>query len=180
MAEGPSRKVVWVIGIALIFTLTFCVGFVYFYTRQKEKAAAASQPAAGKPLPPAELVDGANQVLPDAALRSGKVVLVFVTADCDACLREAEFLRAVVGKRPDVPFYGVISYGDKEAALREASGKFPFKVFYDEHLRLAKELRIDRVPIKLYVEDGVIKKSWGGATVGEEKQREFEGWLEKL
>lgn len=180
MAEGRSKKVVWVIGIALVFTLTFCVGFVFFYTREKEKATAAQQPPPGKPLPAAELVDEANQVLPDSALRSGKVVLVFMTPDCDACLREAEFLRTLVGKRPDVPFYGVVSYGDKATALRESRDKFPFKVFYDEHLKLAGELGIRRVPIKLYVEDGLIKKSWGGATVEEDKQREFVGWLEKL
>jgi hypothetical protein len=30
------------------------------------------------------------------------------------------------------------------------------------------------------VEDGPIKKSWGGATVEEDKQREFVGRLEKL
>lgn len=126
------------------------------------------------------MVDEDNQLLPDATLRKGKVVLVFVTPDCEACMRESQFLRTVVGKRNDVPFYGVVSFGDPNVALREAKEKFPFKVFYDKNLGLSGQLGIKHVPIKLYVEDGVIKKSWGGATVDESKQAEFVSWLESL
>ena len=180
MADSSKKKSIWIAGIAILFTLTFCLGFVFFYAREKEKAEAGTRPASGKPLPPAELVDAENQLLPDSALRKGRVVLVFVTADCDACLRESQFLRPLVGKRDDVPFYGVISFGDPNEALRDAKDKFPFKVFYDKNLALAGELGIKRVPIKLYLEDGVIKKSWGGATIEESKQAEFVSWLENL
>ena len=180
MADGTKKKGIWVIAVAFIFTLTFCVGFVFFYAREKENAAAKTRPPSGKPLPPAELVDEENRVLPDSALRQGRAILVFVTPDCEACHRESEFLQTVADKRGDVTFYGVISFGDKDEALREAKGKFPFKVYFDQHLRLGGALGINRVPIKLYVEDGVIKKSWGGATVEDEKRAEFVNWLEQL
>lgn len=79
-----------------------------------------------------------------------------------------------------MPFYGVISFGDKDGSLRAAEGKFPFKVFYDQGQNLSMSLGIRRVPIKLFVENGIVKKAWGGATVSKEKQDEFITWLKSL
>jgi len=53
-------------------------------------------------------------------------------------------------------------------------------VFYDDGFKLAGALGITRVPIKIFVEDGVIIKVWGGATTEKEKQEEFIDWLEGL
>ncbi len=79
-----------------------------------------------------------------------------------------------------VHFYGVISYGDKASSLRAAEQKFPFKTFFDENFQLAGALGITRVPVKLYVEDGVMKKVWGGATNDEQKKTAFVQWLDAL
>jgi peroxiredoxin len=169
-----------IISLAVIFTVVFCLGFTFFYARRQRSLASQLPNTTGKPLPAAELVDESNQVLADSQLRSGRLILVFVTPDCDACMAEAQFLRKVVAERADVPFYGVVSFGDKDSALRQAKDEFPFKVFYDQHFKLASQLGIKRVPIKLFVENGVIKKSWGGATVQQDKQDEFISWLKGL
>lgn len=159
--------------------LVFCTAFVVFYTRNNRKA--GREPVnAGKSLPSAELVDQANQRLADSELKNGRVVLVFVTADCDACLKESEFLKGLVNKRADVRFYGVISFGDMESSLREAKRKFPFEVFYDRGFRLAAQLGIKKVPIKIFVDNGIIKKSWGGATVDEKAKADFIRWLAEV
>jgi peroxiredoxin len=171
---------VYIVSLAAIFTVVFCLGFAFFYKRRQQKLAAPAPVESGKPLPPAELIDESNQVLTDSQLRSGRFILVFVTPDCDACLVEAQFLRKVVAQRADIPFYGVVSFGDKDSALRDAKAEFPFKVFYDQHFKLAGQLGIRRVPIKLFVENGIIKKSWGGATSQQEKQDEFLSWFKKL
>jgi peroxiredoxin len=171
---------VHIISLAAIFTVVFCVGFAFFYARRQHSLASPAPVTSGKPLPAAELVDESNQVLADAQLRSGRVVLVFVTPDCDACLAEAQFLRKALAQRADIPFYGVVSFGDKDNALRGAKEEFPFKVFYDQHFKLASQLGIKRVPIKLFVENGIIRKSWGGATVQQDKQDEFLSWLKQL
>jgi hypothetical protein len=113
-------------------------------------------------------------------LKTGRVILVFITPGCDACLKEAEFLKDLIGKRADVRFYGVISFGDRESSLREAKQEFPFEVFYDRGFRLAGQLGINRVPIKVFVDNGVIKKSWGGATVEEKKKADFIRWLSEV
>jgi hypothetical protein len=174
------KKVIWISSLAVLFVLVFCAGFVFFYTRG-DRAKAAPEPVnSGFSLPAAELVGEANQPLADAQLKNGKVILVFITPDCDACLKESEFLKGLVSKRADVRFYGVISFGEMENSLREAKNKFPFEVFFDRGSRLKGQLGINRVPIKIFVENGMIKKSWGGATVDEKKKADFIQWLAEV
>jgi peroxiredoxin len=160
--------------------VVFCAAFVVLYTRNKGNAVAHDPVDSGKSLPSAELVDDSKQLLADSELKSGKIILVFITSDCDACLRESQFLKGVVTKRSDIRFYGVISFGDMESSLRDAKQKFPFKVFYDRGFRLASELGIHRVPIKIFVDNGIIKKSWGGATINEKAQGDFVRWLAEV
>ncbi len=179
---GQSKQL---IGFSIIIITAFCVSFVLFYNRaQRQAKATAPTPApstATKVLPESHLVDASGAVLSDHDLRKGKVVLVFMTPECDPCLRESDFLKTVVSKRNDVNFYGVISYGKKGFVLSEASkNKLPFKVFFDQGFMLAGNLGITRVPIKVFVEDGIIKKVWGGATLDEEKKSSFAQWLENL
>ena len=180
VSETSSKKVLWISSLAIIFALVFCTAFVVFYTRNNRNKAVQDPVNSGKSLPASELVDESNQRLADAQLKTGRVVLVFVTADCDACQRESEFLKGVVNKRADVHFYGVISFGDPEYSLREAKRKFPFAVFYDRGFKLAGQLGIKRVPIKIFVDNGIIKKSWGGATVDEKAKSEFIRWLSEV
>ena len=180
MTQSSSKKVIWIASLALLFAVVFCVAFVVFYTRNSRNTAKRDPVNSGKPLPYADLVDENSQPLPDSELKSGRIVLVFITSDCDACRKESEFLKSVVGKRADVRFYGVISFGDMESSLRDAKEMFPFKVFYDRGFRLAGQLGIKRVPIKIFVDDGVIKKSWGGATIDEKAQGDFVRWLTEV
>ncbi len=177
-----SLRTVWIISLAVFFVLVFCGGFVFFYVRNQQTSAASSttKSKTPHPLPEAKLVDESNQQLPDSELRHGRLFLVFVTAACDACMKESEFLKTLIEKHNKIPFYGVVSFGDKDIALREAKDKFPFKVFYDERFQLAGPLGISRVPVKLYVEDGVIKKAWGGATVSDQAKADFIKWLDDL
>src|SRR5215207_972067 len=104
--ETSSKKVIWISALALLFAVVFCTSFVVFYTRNNRNVAAKAPVDSGKQLPTAELIDEFNKPLPESDLRKGRVVLVFVTADCDACQKESEFLKGLVDKRPDVRFYG--------------------------------------------------------------------------
>ena len=87
MPETSSKKLLWVSSLAILFVLVFCISFVYFYTRNNRKQAAPDTVNSGKSLPPSELVDESNQRLADSQLQNGRVVLVFITADCAACQR---------------------------------------------------------------------------------------------
>lgn len=178
--QTSSRKVIWISSLAVLFIVVFCVSFVILYTRNNRSLAAKGPVDSGKQLPSAELVDEFNKPLAESELRTGRIVLVFITVDCDACVKESNFLKSLVDKRPDVRFYGVISFGDMESSLKQAKQKFPFAVFYDRGFRLAGQLGINRVPIKIFVDNGVIKKSWGGATIDENAKADFVKWLDKV
>ncbi|MGH9876895.1 MAG: peroxiredoxin family protein [Nitrososphaerales archaeon] len=136
--------------------------------------------ADGKLLPEANLIDIHGGKFDDKLLRQGRCILVFVTPDCNACLTESEFLKTIIDKQKKLPFYGIVSFGGRQATLDAAKRKFPFDVFYDEGFKLAGALGIRRVPIKIFVEDGVIIKTWGGATTRKEKQEDFINWLKEL
>jgi hypothetical protein len=103
-----------------------------------------------------------------------------LTANCGACGTEAEFLQSVVGRRQDIPFYGVTSFGERTSTLASVGGVLPFEAFHDEGLRMTTALGITKVPIKIFVENGVIRKVWGGATTTEEKKAEFIEWLDSV
>lgn len=178
-----SKQAKWITGFSLGAVALFCSSFVFFYTRAQQRlqppVATVAKSAFGNPLPEVHLVDSSGATVDDQILRKGKVVIVFVTPECRACHLESDFLRAVVNRRSDVSFYGIISFGKKEASS-EDEHLFPFKVFYDEGFYLAPKLGINRVPIKIYLEDGVMKKAWGGATTDEEKKNAFIQWLDSV
>lgn len=138
------------------------------------------RPALNKPLPQASLVDLEGGKLDEQTLRSGKVVLVFVNPTCTPCNKEAEFLSTVVNRRKDISFYGVAAFGEKEASLRDAASRFPFKTYYDDGSLLTQGLGITRMPIKLYLDNGVVKENWGGASKNQEIQDDFVRWIENV
>jgi peroxiredoxin len=154
-----------------------------FYTRSQQKLASdvspRTQSAFGKELPRVHLTGTSGETVDDQVLRHGKVVVVFVTPDCNACHAEGDFLRAIVNRRSDVTFYGIVSFG-KKLTSTEAGELFPFKILYDDGFLLAPKLGINRVPIKLYLENGIITKAWGGATMDENAKADFVRWLDSV
>jgi peroxiredoxin len=176
-----TLSVKWIAGLSVGLSIVFCAAFVFFYGRiEKELPFYGSPKAIGKPLPEANLVDQNNVRVSNQTYRKGRTILVFLTPQCDACKTEALFLKTVVNRRSDVRFYGVVSFGEKNASLKVAEGLFPFSVFYDEGFQLAGQLGIRRVPIKIFVEDGIIKKAWGGATLNQRAMQDFVQWLDEL
>lgn len=164
------------------FVLLFCASFVFFFTRSQRKAAPPPIAAEemGQQLPAANLVDISNARLDDESLRKGKVVLAFIHPDCSACTKESAFLKTVVGNNQNVTFYGVIPFGDRQSTLEASVRKYPFKVYFDEGFQLGGKLQITKVPIKMYLEDGIIKKVWEGATIDEQSKQEFAQWLNQI
>ena len=120
-------------------------------------------------------------MLDDQKLRRGKVLLTFTLTTCEICDREDDFLATVVGSRKDVSFYYIIPFGMKDMVLKSAQEKYALDTYFDEESTIAKKLEIYRVPTMLYLEDGVIKKTWlDGATVEPQSQEKFKQWLASL
>jgi hypothetical protein len=180
-------------GIIFFFVVVFCAGFLFFYSRiQRSEAGkfAGDQPSGEElsaspkslintPFPNSQLVDIDGAKVDEQLLRKGKVVVVFVTLECDACLTDSKFLETVISRRKDVAFYGLVPFG-RPANASAAAKHFPFKVFYDESNAFVSKMGINRVPIKVFLEDGIIKKGWMGAHRSDKSKAAFVEWLDGL
>lgn len=167
-----------------ILIVVFAVSFLVFYKRAQKNT--AKQPliltsaVINQPLPKANLVDIAGQRFDDAKLRHGKIILAFMMPDCQPCDQENEFLKSVIGNRKDVSFIFVLPLGNKDEVLKLAHDKYASEPFFDEGTMLSRKLEMYQVPIKVFLEDGIIKRTWLDATVTPQKQDEFKDWLNNL
>jgi len=195
-----SKRSVSVAVVILFLAAVFCGGFFFFYNRiQRSKAesqtdvvVAADPPGAsksepdpsksliGKPFPDAKLVRLDGSQVDEQIIRKGRVVVVFVTTDCDACETDSKFLQTVLDRRKDVTFYGIVPFGPRPESPDAAAKKFPFEVFYDQNDSFVYSMGINRVPVKVYLEDGIIKKGWIGAVRTEQGKTTFVNWLDSL
>ena len=186
-----SKRWISIAGVIFFLVVIFCAGFFFFYNRiQRSQAelkvetieASAPEPPKSlinKPFPQAQLV-GLDGSAVNEQIRKGKVVVVFVTMDCDACETEGKFLQTVLDRRKDVAFYGIVPFGPRPESAEIAAQKFPFKIFYDQNDSFVFSMGINRVPVKVYLEDGIIKKGWIGAVRTDEGRTSFVNWLDSL
>jgi hypothetical protein len=185
-----TSKQSWTIALTIACTFVLGYGVAEFSKASNQAAhrkelgdrvlAASKLPSRiGKPLPPARFFSVGSRPVPDASWRKGKVVLVLLTTGCDACRAEAEFLRTVVHAREDVKFLGVLSFEQDEPSLVAAQTAFPFPVVRDDRMELMRGLGLSGVPVKIYLQDGVIKQSWGGATMDDAAKLRFREWLQR-
>ena len=174
-------KIKW---LALFLCSTLVVACTAFFLlahkadRQVDTAPANAPPLINKPLPATNLVDSSGARLEDPVLRRGKVVLVFVAPKCPACDTEIAFLKTVVSQHADVSFFGVVSFGVGGELPEGLEKDFPFKLYIDKEPRLAGALGLYRVPIKVFLENGIIRKSWKGSTTDEAEKLAFAKWLD--
>ena len=189
--SSMSKRWISIAGVTLFLLAVFCVGFVFSYKRIQRSRAEASQASSpiergesrsliDKPFPHVQLVDTRGSKVDEQVLRTGRIVVVFVTTDCDACAAESKFLQTVLGRRRDVTFYGIVPFGKRPDSPETAERIFPFKIFYDESSSYVSAIGINRVPLKVYLEDGVIKKGWIGAAITEKARASFLEWLDGL
>jgi hypothetical protein len=177
----PLAKTLGTMGLLMA---VFSVSFFFLYQRAREKIEPTylilTPAVINKPLPKADLINISGKLLDDERLRRGKVVLVFTMPDCPPCNQENEFLKTVGTTRKDVTFFDIIPFGDKSQALKSAQGKYAFETFFDDGSMLSRSLQLYQVPLIVFVEDGIIKRTFLSATIEKQQQTEFEQWLRSL
>lgn len=181
-----SKRWNTVAGLIFFFIVVFCAGF-FFFKNRIERSQAEPQPDESnkslidKPFPlGAQLIDTDGAKVDEQILRKGRVVVVFITTDCDACLAEGKFLEKVIDRRRDVTFYGLVPFGARPDSSNNAAKAFPFRVFYDEANSFVMTMGINRVPVKVFLEDGIIRKGWIGAALTDQAKSSFVAWLDGL
>lgn len=169
-----NKKAIALFSISIFFV---SIGIFYFLSksRNQQTKQVITSSVIGTQLPKCRLVDHTGEAVDESLFKNGKIILVFTTVDCDYCLEESKFLNSVIAKNPKIPFYGVVLFSSDREILKYVESKFPFKVFLDEDSLLRKAFDIKGVPIKLYLENGVVKKAWIGST--QESQKDFISWL---
>ena len=178
-----SKRWISIAGVIFFLLAVFCAGFVLFYNRIQPSQPVtpdASKSLINKPLPHAQLLDIYGSKVDEQVLRRGRVILVFVTPECDACQAESKFLQTLLAKRTDVTFYGLVPFGGPPAAPNVIEKTFPFRVFYDEGNSFVSTMGINRVPVKVFLEDGIIKKGWIGAALTDQAKASFVEWFDGL
>jgi hypothetical protein len=178
-----SNRWISIAGVVLFLSAVFCGGFFFFKNRIQPSPPAApeqSKSLIDKPFPHAQLIDIYGSKVDEQVIRSGRVVVVFVTPDCNACVTECKFLQTLLGRRKDVAFYGLLPFGKPSQSPNEIEKTFPFRVFYDENNSFVMTMGIDRVPVKVFLEDGIIKKGWIGAALTDSARASFTEWLDNL
>ena len=187
-----SKRWISIFGIIFFFVAVFCAGFAFFYSRiprSEADVSAGNQPSEDEvsaspkslintPFPHSQLVDIHGSKIDEQILRRGRVIVVFLTLECDACLTESKFLETIISRRKDVEFYGVVPFGRPANSDEAGEKQFPFKVFYDESNSFVSQMGINRVPVKVFLEDGIIKKGWIGAVRSDKSRTSFVEWLD--
>jgi hypothetical protein len=181
-----SKQGLSIAGVMLFLLAVFSAGFVFFSNRiqQRSQAEAADEAKPksliDKPFPQAQLVDVYGSQIDEQRLRRGRVIVVFVTPDCDACLSESRFIETVLDRRKDVSFFGLVPFGKHPDSPDVAKKTFPIEVFYDENQTFVGTMGINRVPVKVFLQDGIIKKGWIGAALTDAAKQSFVEWLDGL
>lgn len=178
-----SKRWLSIVGIIFFFVAVFCLGFVFFHSRiprSEAEVTATPKSLIDKPFPHSNLFDIHGSKVDEQILRRGRVVVVFVTLECDACVAEEKFLQTVLSRRRDVSFYGIIPFGRPPDSQAFVDKHFPFAVFYEDSNSFVPGMGINRVPVKVYLEDGIIKKGWLGAATSDKARTSFLEWLDAL
>lgn len=171
------------LGVIFFLAAVFCFGFVSFSNRSSPSEGLPSDTSKSlinRPLPHAQLIDVYGANVDELVLRQGRVILVFVTMECDACGAEAKFLQTLLSRRKDVAFYGLVPFGARPDSPSVAEKMFPFRIFYDESNSFVRTMGLNRVPVKVFLEDGIIKKGWIGAALTDQAKQSFVAWFDGL
>lgn len=152
--------------IIAILSISYAVFQKQYYTKKSQGLIRDryNPHVIGKPLPVPRLIDFSGNVLGDSELRRGKIILVLLSSDCGACFEEGQFLRTIVDKYDNLRFYGVLLFWSDQS-IDNIEEKFPMKLFFDDDSLLRQALEVKSFPLKIFLEDGIVKKIWAGTAV---------------
>jgi peroxiredoxin len=121
--------------------------------------------APGASLPRAPMINLQTSRDEYEAVTKGKVLLVFLTTDCDACRKEvSNITQAKPGLASKVTIYGVC-IEDRESVIpftEEAHVDFP--ILLDHGARILTRLGFRLMPTKVLLQNGIITKIWYGSS----------------
>lgn len=121
-----------------------------------------------QPLPSSRLMNLNRQEMPVDVLRRGRVLLVFLTTNCDPCVKEAQVIsRLHRDVKPGLHVYGIGIERPAQIATFVDEFGLQFPMLIDVNANLARSLDVHHFPSKYLIEDGMVTKVWRGKTQDE-------------
>jgi len=125
-----------------------------------------------RPLPAYQLTNLEQRELNADELRSGRILLVYLTTGCASCIKEAEIISRLRQKvPPDLHIYGVAIESPTQLMLFAKEHNLLFPLLLDTGGQLTRSLDTKYFPSKYLIEDGIITKAWYGKTRDEDELR---------
>jgi peroxiredoxin len=133
--------------------------------RYRTKPAANRVAPSGSALPRASMIGLQSNHDEYETVTKGKVLLVFLTTECDACKKEVSNMsQAIPSLASKVKIYGVcIEERDKVIPFVEEN-HIDFPILLDHGGRILIRLGFRYMPTKVLLEDGIISKLWYGSS----------------
>jgi peroxiredoxin len=120
---------------------------------------------AGSLLPRARLVSLQTNHDDYQTVTKGKVLLVFVTTDCDACRKElANVSQVVPSLASKVTVYGVGIEDRESVKTFIEANPVGFPILLDHGAAILSRLGFKFMPTKVLLQDGIITKIWYGSS----------------
>lgn len=146
--------------LLLGFGLTF--GAIFFWRNNTARKPQAD--LLGGQLPPAaNLSTASGEIFDNKELSKGKVLIMFLSADCTACKAEIQQIAEMYPTiSSQIQIYGInVDPKEKQNALAE-NKDINFPVLIDDKREFANSLSVKGVPTKFLVQDGIVKKVFVG------------------
>ncbi|HBB93778.1 MAG TPA: hypothetical protein DC054_00145 [Blastocatellia bacterium] len=117
----------------------------------------------GIALPKTDLLDlDGNKIAPET-LRSGKVMLIFMTTGCEPCRKQMEMVSGVEPEMSGkVKVYGVGVENRTKINNFLRDNKVGTRILMDEDGSLMNALSVKVFPTRFLIQDGVIVNTWFG------------------
>lgn len=113
----------------------------------------------GEKLPASNLSAASGENFDNQDLRQGKVLIMFLSADCEACKAEIGQMAEMYPQiSSQIKVYGInVDPKEKQNALAE-NKNINFPILTDEKREFANSLAVKGVPTKFLIQDGIIRK----------------------
>ena len=135
----------------------------------RTKHAAVRVVASGSSLPRGAMINLHTNRDEYETVTKGKVLLVFLTTDCDACRKEVSNIsQALPSLASKLAIYGVCIEDRDRVILFAEESHIDFPILLDHGGRILTRLGFRYMPTKVLLENGTISKIWYGTAPNKE------------
>ena len=133
--------------------------------RLRTKTAPGPVAASGFSLPRGPMINLDNNRDEYEEVTKGKVLLVFLTTDCDACKKEASHMsQAIPSLASKLRIYGVC-IEDRGTVIQFTEETHPdFPILLDHGAKILTRLGFRLMPTKVMLQDGIVTRMWYGSS----------------